>query len=79
MDVLAVIGAVLLGGVLLFFIFWGLSTLYILIPTIAGLIVGIWLWRNDHDNIGMLVILAGFVGQPFWMEKVREDIHRLGK
>jgi hypothetical protein len=40
--------------------------IFIFLPTIAGLVIGIWTWWAGHDNLGMLIILVGFIGQYFW-------------
>lgn len=44
---------------------------FLLLPTIAGLVVGIWTWWAGHDNLGMLIILTGFIGQYFWGQRFK--------
>jgi hypothetical protein len=70
MEVLNILLWLLVGGLCLLAVcgvlFFALGIIANAWPIIIGLAVGIPLWKAGHDNIGVLVIIVGIVGQIIW-------------
>ncbi|WP_372722047.1 hypothetical protein [Immundisolibacter sp.] len=44
---------------------------WMFLPALLGLGLGIWLWVAGHDNIGVVLIISGFIAQALWNRKFK--------
>lgn len=81
MDVLGVLFAIaVIGGLIaaaVFILFWaGLFASFAFIalwPALTGIGIGIYLWINGHDNLGVIAIICGLVGEVVWMSRFKSE------
>ena len=78
MDVLLILLGIVIGVILLLWLFIGIVYIDYIIwtyfPSLIGVVGGVWLWLSGHDNLSVALVLFGFVCNIFWIKRLADSI-----